>query len=129
MSLLAAAAVPLAADPGSTNVSATNMSESGLIVLSICAVVLMAFLLLPPILAGRAPRQKGPASPLPQTGSVQGGVHAGDGRSVAPHRTAPAEVFDQEAVDRAPTAQATVIHDGDDEAGAAGDEAGPASRS
>jgi hypothetical protein len=89
--------------------SITTMSEGGLIVLSICAVILMSFLLLPPILAGRAPRQKGPASPLPQTGPVQGGVHAGDGRSVAPHRTA----------------QATVIHDED---GAAGDEAGPASR-
>jgi hypothetical protein len=120
MSLVAAAG-PLAYET-----SITNMSESGLVVLSICAVVLMAFLLLPPILAGRAPRQKGPASLPPQTGPVQGGVHAGDGRSVAPHRTAPAEVFDQEAVDRAPTAQATVIHD-DDEDGA-GDEAGPASR-
>ena len=106
--------------------SITTMSESGLIVLSICAVILMAFLLLPPILAGRAPRQKGPASPLPQTGSVQGGVHAGDGRSVAPNRTAPAEVYDQEAADQAKTAQATVIHD--DEDSAAGDEAGPASR-
>ena len=107
--------------------SITTMSEGGLIVLSICAVILMAFLLLPPILAGRAPRQKGPASPLPQTGPVQGGVHAGDGRSVAPHRTASAEVFDQETVDHAPTAQATVIHD--DEDGVAGDETGPASRS
>ena len=62
--------------------SITTMSEGGLIVLSICAVVLMSFLLLPPILAGRAPRQKGPASPMPQTGPVQGGVHAGDGRNL-----------------------------------------------
>jgi hypothetical protein len=122
MSLVAAAG-PLAYET-----SITTMSESGLIVLSICAVLLMGFLLLPPILAGRAPRRKGPASALPQTGPVQGGVHAGDGRSVAPHRTAPAEVFDQEAADRGKTAQATVIHDGDEEAGAAGDEAGPASR-
>jgi hypothetical protein len=106
--------------------SITTMSEGGLIVLSICAVILMAFLLLPPILAGRAPRQKGPANLPPQTGPVQGGVHAGDGRSVAPHRTAPAEVFDQEAADRGKTAQATIIQD--DEDGAAGDEAGPASR-
>jgi hypothetical protein len=106
--------------------SITTMSEGGLIVLSICAVVLMSFLLLPPILAGRAPRQKGPASPLPQAGgTVQGGVHAGDGRSVAPHRTAPAEVFDQEAANPGKTAQATVIHDDD---GAAGDEAGSATR-
>ena len=120
MSLVAAAG-PLAYET-----SITTMSESGLIVLSICAVFLMGFLLLPPILAGRAPRQKGPASLPPQTGGpVQGGVHAGDGRSVAPHRTAPAEVYDQEAADRAKTAQATVIHD---EAGAAGDEAGPASQ-
>jgi hypothetical protein len=122
MSLVAAAG-PLAYET-----SITTMSESGLIVLSICAVLLMGFLLLPPILAGRAPRHKGPASLPPQTGPVQGGVHAGDGRSVAPHRTAPAEVFDQEAADRGKTAQATVIHDGDEEAGAAGDEAGPATR-
>jgi hypothetical protein len=120
MSLVAAAG-PLAYET-----SITTMSESGLIVLSICAVFLMGFLLLPPILAGRAPRQKAPASLPPQTGPVQGGVHAGDGRSVAPHRTAPAEVFDQEAADRAKTAQATVIHD--DEDGVAGDSAGPASR-
>jgi hypothetical protein len=120
MSLVAAAG-PLAYET-----SITNMSESGLVVLSICAVVLMSFLLLPPILAGRAPRQKSPASLPPQTGPVQGGVHAGDGRSVAPNRTAPAEVYDQEAADPTPTAQATVIHDDEDDA--AGDPAGPASR-
>jgi hypothetical protein len=120
MSLVAAAG-PLAYET-----SITTMSESGLIVLSICAVLLMGFLLLPPILAGRAPRQKGPASLPPQTGPVQGGTHAGDGRSVAPNRTAPAEVYDQEAADRAKTAQATVIHD-DDEEDATGDPAGPAS--
>lgn len=115
-----------AAGPLAVQTSITNMPESGLIVLSVAAVFLGCALLLPPILAGRAPRQKGPASLPPQTGPVQGGVHAGDGRSVAPHRTAPAEVYDQEAADRAKTAQATVIQD--DEDGAAGDEAGPASR-
>ena len=47
--------------------------------------------------AGRpraAPDQPGLHTPV--TGPVQGGVHLGDGRSVAPHRDAPAEVFDQE---------------------------------
>jgi hypothetical protein len=112
MSLLAAVGVPLAANPGSTNVSVTNMSESGLIVLSICSVILAGFLLVPVMLAGRAPRQRGPASTPPWTGPVQGGVHLGDGRSVAPHRDAPAEAFDQEQVARGQAgAQATVVRD------------------
>ena len=118
MSLLAAAGVPLAADPGSTNVSITNMPESGLIVLSIGAMLLLACLLLPPVLAGRAPRQKGTASTPPWSGPVQGGVHAGDGRSVAPHRDAPAEAYDQEEVARGQAGvQATVIRDDEDPAG------------
>ena len=97
--------------------SITNMSESGLIVLSICAVILAAGLLLPPILAGRAPRHRGPASTPPWSGPVQGGVHLGDGRSVAPHRDAPAEAFDEEEVARGQAGiQATVIRDDDEDA-------------
>ena len=91
--------------------SITNMPESGLIVLSIGAVILGCCLLLPPILAGRAPRHKGPASTPSWTGPVQGGVHLGDGRSVAPHRDAPAEGFDQEQVAQAQAARATVVRD------------------
>jgi hypothetical protein len=119
MSLLAAAGVPLAATPGSTNVSVTNMPESGLIIMSICVVILIAFLLLAPVLAGRAPRHKGPAStPSWSGGPVQGGVHLGDGRSVAPHRDAPAEGFDPEEVARGQAgAQATIIRDDDETAG------------
>jgi hypothetical protein len=118
MSLLAAVGVPLAADPGSTNVSVTNMPESGLIVLSIGAMLLLACLLLPPVLAGRAPRQKGPASTPPWSGPVQGGVHMGDGRSVAPHRDAPAEGFDQDEVARGRAGvQATVIRDDEELSG------------
>ena len=105
-----------AAGPLAVQTSITNMPESGLIVLSIGAVILGCFLLLPPILAGRAPRQKGPASTPPWSGPVQGGVHAGDGRSVAPHRDAPAEGYAQEEVARGQAGvQATVIRD-DDEA-------------
>jgi hypothetical protein len=112
MSLLAAAGVPLAATPGSTNVSVTNMPESGLIIMSICVVILGAFLLLPPILAGRAPRQKHPGSTPPWSGPVQGGVHAGDGRSVAPHRDAPAEGYDPEQVAQGQAGvQATIVRD------------------
>jgi hypothetical protein len=107
MSLIAAGG-PLAYET-----SITNMSESGLIVLSICAIILAGFLLIPVMLAGRAPRQKGPASTPPWTGPVQGGVHLGDGRSVAPHRDAPAEVFDQETADRG-QAQATIVRDDED---------------
>ena len=127
MSLLAAAGVPLAATPGSTNVSVTSMPESGLIVLSIGAMILLACLLLPPVLAGRAPRRKGPATaPAWSGGPVQGGVHLGDGRSVAPHRDAPAEGFDQEEVARGQAgAQTVIIHDDEDPASetGAGDEA------
>ncbi len=105
-----------AAGPLAVQTSITNMPESGLIVLSIGAVILGCFLLLPPILAGRAPRHKGPASMPPWSGPVQGGVHAGDGRSVAPHRDAPAEAYDQEEVARGQAGvQATVIHDDDEE--------------
>ena len=76
----------------------TNMPESGLIVLSVCSIFLAAALLVPVMLAGRAPRHKGPTATPPWTGPVQGGIHQGDGRSVAPHRDAPAEVYDQEKV-------------------------------
>lgn len=79
----------------------TSMPESGLIVLSIGAVLLAGFLLIPVMLAGRAPRRPEPASTPPWTGPVQGGVHLGDGRSVAPHRDAPAEPFDQEKLAQA----------------------------
>jgi hypothetical protein len=105
-----------AAGPLAVQTSITNMPESGLIVLSVAAVFLGCALLLPPILAGRAPRQKGPASTPSWSGPVQGGVHAGDGRSVAPHRDAPAEGYDQEEVARGQAGvQATVVRD-DDEA-------------
>jgi hypothetical protein len=95
--------------------SITTMPESGLIILSICAIILACGLLLPPILAGRAPRKKGPASTPPWTGPVQGGVHLGDGRSVAPHRDAPADSFDEETIRRGQAAQATIIRDDDEE--------------
>ena len=115
MSLLAAAGVPLAASPGSTNVSVTSMSESGLIIMSVCVIILMGFLLLPPVLASRVPRHKRPAATPPWTGPVQGGVHLGDGRSVAPHRDAPAEGYDQEEVARGQAGtQATIIRDDED---------------
>jgi hypothetical protein len=112
MSFIAAAGTVhvVALTPGNET-SITTMPESGLIILSICAIILACGLLLPPILAGRAPRPKGPASTPPWTGPVQGGVHLGDGRSVAPHRDAPAEAFDEETVRRAQTTQGTVIHD------------------
>ena len=98
--------------------SITTMPESGLIVLSVAAVFLGCALLLPPILASRATRQKTPASMPPWSGPVQGGVHAGDGRSVAPHRDAPAEGYDQDDVARGQAGvQATVVHDDDEAAG------------
>jgi hypothetical protein len=107
-----------AAGPLAVQTSITNMSESGLIVLSICAMFLLAALLLPPVLAGRAPRHKGPASTPPWSGPVQGGVHAGDGRSVAPHRDAPAEGYDEDDVAQGRAGvQATVIRDDEELSG------------
>src|ERR1700760_5120140 len=100
------------------------LPEGGLIILSICAIILACGLLLPPILAGRAPRRKGPASTPPWTGPVQGGVHLGDGRSVAPHRDAPAEAFDEETIRQGQAAQATVIRDEEEDGEAAGDSPG-----
>jgi hypothetical protein len=78
--------------------SITNMPESGLIVLSVCSVILAGALLIPVMLAGRAPRRTEAAPMPPWTGAVQGGVHLGDGRSVAPHRDAPAEGLNREKV-------------------------------
>ena len=117
MSFIAAAGpvAHIAAIGTGNETSITTMPESGLIILSICAIILACGLLLPPILAGRVPRHKRPANTPPWTGPVQGGVHLGDGRSVAPHRDAPAEAFDQETVNRGQTAQATVIRDDKDE--------------
>ena len=97
MSLASQIAAPhIAAPMVETNI--TSMPESGLIVLSVCAMILVGALLIPPMLAGRAPRRTEPASVPPLTGPVQGGVHLGDGRSVAPHRDAPAEGSDREKV-------------------------------
>ena len=107
-----------AAGPLAVQTSITNMPESGLIVLSIAAMFLLACLLLPPVLAGRAPRHKGPASTPPWSGPVQGGVHAGDGRSVAPHRDAPAEGYDADDVAQGRAGvQATVIRDDEEVSG------------
>ncbi len=98
MSLASQLAAPHVAVPMvETNI--TSMSETGLIVLSVCAVLLAGgVLLIPVMLAGRAPRRTGPASVPPRAGPVQGGVHLGDGRSVAPHRDAPAEGSEREKV-------------------------------
>jgi hypothetical protein len=97
MSLASQLAAPHVAVPMvETNI--TSMSETGLIVLSVCAVLLAGVLLIPVMLAGRAPRRTGPASVPPWTGPVQGGVHLGESRSVAPQRDAPAEGAEREKV-------------------------------
>ncbi len=97
MSLASQLAAPHVAVPMvETNI--TSMSETGLIVLSVCAVLLAGVLLIPVMLAGRAPRRTESAAVPPWTGPVQGGVHLGPGRSVAPHRDAPAEGSDREKV-------------------------------
>lgn len=104
MSLASQIAAPhIAAPMVETNI--TSMPESGLIVLSVCAMILVGALLIPPILAGREPRRTEPSSVPPLTGPVPGGIHSGDGRSVAPHRDAPAEGSDREKVVQAQAAR------------------------
>ena len=88
MSLVTYAAVPLASGVN------TTMSEGGLIVLSIGAMVCLAALLIPVNLAARTPHRPGPA-PAPGRAAVTGGVHPGDARSVAAHRDQPAVPSDQ----------------------------------
>ena len=83
----------------------TTMSETGLVVLAIGAMVCVAALLIPVNLAARAPRRTGPASVPPGSAAVQGGVHLGDGRSVAPHRDEPAVPSGQEQAVPAPAAR------------------------
>ena len=96
MSLVSYAAVPLASGVN------TTMSEGGLIVLSIVAMVCLAALLIPVNLAARTPHRPGPALRAPRKRRRAGGVHLGDGRSVAPHRDEPAVPSGQEQAAPAP---------------------------
>jgi hypothetical protein len=68
-----------------------DMSAGGLTVMAIVVVISLGFLLIPVMLAGRAPRHRAPASNAAWVGTVQGGMHVGEGRSVAPTRDAEAE--------------------------------------
>jgi hypothetical protein len=95
MSLASQIAAPhIAAPMVETNI--TSMSETGLIVLSVGAMILAGALLIPVMLAGRAPRRTEPASARPLAGPVPGAVASGASRSVAPHRDAPGEEPDRE---------------------------------
>jgi hypothetical protein len=68
-----------------------DMSAGGLAVMAVVIVISLGFLLIPVTLAGRAPRHRTPTSNASWVGTVQGGMHVGEGRSVAPHRDAEAE--------------------------------------
>jgi hypothetical protein len=96
MSLVTLAAVPLASGVN------TTMSEGGLIVLSIGAMVCLAALLIPVNLAARTPHRPGPAPLPPRHAAVTGGAHPGDARSVAAHRAKPAVPSDQGQAAQAP---------------------------
>ena len=98
--------VSYAASPVASGVN-TTMSEGGLIVLSVGAMVCLAALLIPVNLAARTPHRPGPGPAPMLTGSaaVTGGVHPGDGRSVAPHRDEPAVPSDQGQAAPAPAAR------------------------
>ena len=67
-----------------------SMGTAGLAIMSVGIMVCLAAMLIPIFLANRRPgsprHRDRRAAALP----VLGGMHRGDGRSVAPHRTAPA---------------------------------------
>ena len=83
----------------------TTMLESGLVVMSIVAMICLAALLIPVNLASRAPRRPGPTFVPPGSTAVAGSLHPGDGRSVAPHRDEPAVPSGQEQAVPAPAAR------------------------
>ena len=83
----------------------TTMSETGLVVLAIGAMVCVAALLIPVNLANRAPRRTGPAFVPPGSTAVAGSLHPGDGSSVAPHQDEPAVPSGQEQAVPAPAAR------------------------
>jgi hypothetical protein len=68
-----------------------DMSAGGLAVMSVVIVVCLMALLIPVNLAARPPRHQRQNRYEQWSGPVQGGMHAGDPRSVAPHRDAPAD--------------------------------------
>jgi hypothetical protein len=67
------------------------MSAGSLAVMAIVIVVCLGALLIPVNLAARAPQHQRQNRYEQLHGPVQGGMHAGDPRSVAPHRDAPAD--------------------------------------
>ena len=99
MSLVSYAALPLASGVN------TTMSEGGLVVMSIVAMICLAALLIPVNLASRAPRRPGPAFVPPGSTAVAGSLHPGDGSSVAPHQDEPAVPSGQEQAVPAPAAR------------------------
>lgn len=90
MSWLSLAAMPLAATNGNNN---QTMGAGGLVVLVVVIIASMSVLLLAPVLAGRQRHSERPVSSAPPAGPVMGGMHLGDGRSVAPHRDEPADTL------------------------------------
>ncbi len=83
----------------------TTMSEGGLVVMAIVAMISLAALLIPVNLASRAPRRPGPAFAPPGSVAVAGSLHPGDGRSVAPHQDEPAVPSGQQQAVPAPAAR------------------------
>jgi hypothetical protein len=69
----------------------TEMPAGGLAIMVIVIVVSLGALLIPVNLAARPPRHQRQNRHEQWHGPVQGGIHAGDSRSVAPHRNALAD--------------------------------------
>ena len=85
MSWAAHAVTPLA------NAYPPDMSAGGLVIMVIVIVAALGALLIPVNMAARPPQRQRQNRNEQWYGPVQGSMHAGDPRSVAPHRDAPAE--------------------------------------
>lgn len=85
MSLASHPAIPLA------SINNETMSGGGIAIMVAVIMVSLAAMLILMFLAQRHPGTKRRNPQVPWTGPVMGGMHLGDGRSVAPHRDAPAE--------------------------------------
>ena len=72
------------------HLSMTNMSGTGLLIMTLSILAALAFLLISVSLAARKPYNELRQPGEQWNGPVQGGMFAGDPRSVLPHRDTPA---------------------------------------
>ena len=80
-----------------------NMGTGGLAIMSVVIMVCLAAMLIPIFVVSRRPGSPRHDDPQAESFPVLGGMHRGGGRSVAPHRDAPASADPEPAGHRPPT--------------------------